>query len=230
MNKLTVKARRCRETRAALEKARDLTIVLFVLTSSIATAAEMITNDALGNDPEREKLCIERTNMGKPLPFEIDKDYVKRSRAHDGDPVWIVVPNGGPHGMLVECSSAALGGKYGPISYDNNEGRLWRRLNVPKRFEPSVFSNQGWPIARKRCVDAVEGKPIRPGYDHIDVRSPAKELGNGETRSISSVKAEEWDLIVTGTAVYKTSRPDPDNLEFTCLLSPMLEVKAIEIK
>ena len=47
---------------------------------------------------------------------------------------------------------------------------------------------------------------------------------------IGSVKVEPFDVVTTGSALYRTEKPDLDRVNFTRLFSPMLEVKGIEFK
>jgi hypothetical protein len=46
---------------------------------------------------------------------------------------------------------------------------------------------------------------------------------------IGGITVERFDVVTTGTAIYKTGGIDMDAIDFTCLFSPMLEVKAVEI-
>ena len=59
---------------------RRLSLGFGLLLFSCLAQAEMIRNDAIGNDPEKEKLCASRAK-GKPVPFEIDSRYLKSARS-----------------------------------------------------------------------------------------------------------------------------------------------------
>jgi hypothetical protein len=48
--------------------------------------------------------------------------------------------------------------------------------------------------------------------------------------SIAGNTAESYDIMVHGNAFYKLPGPDLDEVNFTCLFSPMLELKAIQLK
>jgi hypothetical protein len=91
-------------------------------------------------------------------------------------------------------------------------------------------------MAANVCLRAVESTPYRGEYDH-SVYSVVQELGghrSGVRFSAGSViggkKAERYDIVVQGTSFYRPANPDLTAVNFTCLLSPALEVKAIDFK
>ena len=136
---------------------------------------EMVPNSSIGNDPEREKLCMERTsahfhsNAVRFLPFEINKEFVGRFRPPNyrgGPVVFVVAKMPGAPPELVECTVLS-NGKYGPITFSvqGSNGGRWRLMDEPNH---SLFASQaGASIAQKSCFDAVMLKLKHPGYDHI---------------------------------------------------------------
>src|SRR5579863_10508819 len=91
-----------------------LLIVGCLLLFSTTATAQMIRNDAVGNDPAKEKLCAARTS-GPKVPFEIDSGYVARARALHPDATFIAVDGISP--QLVECFLREGTGRYEPDSY-----------------------------------------------------------------------------------------------------------------
>ncbi len=196
---------------------------------SCLAQAEMIRNDAIGNDPQKEKLCASRAN-GKTVPFEIDSRYLKSARSFNPDATFIAIDGISP--QLVECHLRKGTGKYEPASY-SPEGNNWRLIR-PKQFKPGINTPKGQSMAAKVCVDAAPAKINRPNFDH-SVYSAVVEIGIDGPRyragaSIAGTKAERYDIAVEGKAFYKSSGPDLAAVKFTCLLSPMLAIKGIQFK
>jgi hypothetical protein len=203
--------------------------------------AEMVRNDRIGNDPAMEKLCIERLEESKQfsplklIPFEIDKDYVSRVRtSQGGDPkATFIAVETVVGSYLIECSG--VGGRYGP-GISQPENNLWHLIRPPQ-FQPSINTSAGIAIAVNRCLDAGVRKLNRPDLDHTssyrivtEVLSDSKGVRYRTGMLIGNVTVERFDVVTTGSAFYKTGKPDMDMVEFTCLFSPMLEVKALEFK
>lgn len=196
---------------------------------SCLAQAEMIRNDAIGNDPQKEKLCASRAN-GKTVPFEIDSRYLKSARSFNPDATFIAIDGISP--QLVECHLRKGTGKYEPASY-SPEGNNWRLIR-PKQFKPGINTPKGQSMAAKVCVDAAPAKINLPNFDH-SVYSAVVEIGIDGPRyragaSIAGTKAERYDIAVEGTAFYKSSGPDLAAVKFTCLLSPVLAIKGIQFK
>jgi len=89
-------------------------------------------------------------------------------------------------------------------------------------------------MAAKVCLQAAPAQMNRPNFDH-SVYSSVVEIALGSPRyrpglSVGGMKAERYDIAVEGTLFYKSSGPDLAAVNFTCLLSPMLEVKAVQFK
>ena len=89
-------------------------------------------------------------------------------------------------------------------------------------------------MAANACLEAVPAKVTRPNFDHsvysgvfeVDIQGPLYRAG----ASIAGARAERYDIAVKGTAFFKSSGLDLESTAFTCLLSPMLGVKAIQFK
>lgn len=208
---------------------RLLFIVGSLLLSTGIAKAEMVRNDTIGNDPDKEKLCASRAR-GKPVPFEIDSRYVERVRSYNPDATFIAIDGMIP--QLVECYLNQGTGKYGPISF-SPEQDYWHLIK-PKHFEPGINTSKGTSMAANVCLEAAPAKINRPNLDHsiysgvieINIGSPFYHPG----ASIAGKKAERYDIAVEGTSFYKSSGPDLTAVNFKCLLSPMLDVKAIQFK
>jgi hypothetical protein len=221
---------------------------LIALLAAFAARAEMIHGDAVRNDPVNERLCIERTQGSSDykgatlVPFEIDKDYVDRSRSprFGGNPgvTFIAIENASGVDLLIQCDVLGGVGKYGPVWVrdENSTPSLWRLPNKPEQFSPSIHTLAGRSIATVRCIDAAVAKVNRPNYDH-SINSEIAEVGPATTTSsnpagslIAGAKPERYDVIIRVTAMYKSAGPDMDTVQFVCLFSPLLKVKAIQIK
>ena len=199
-----------------------------VLFSCIAEA-EMIRNDAIGNDPAKERLCASRSN-GKTVPFEIDSKYVERARSFNPDATFIAVDGISP--QLVECYLRQGTGKFEPASFSPEQG-YWHLIR-PQQFNPGISTTKGREMAANVCLEAAPAKINRPNFDHsvylavveVDKSGPRYHSG----ASIAGKKAERYDIAVEGTSFYKSSGPDLIAVKFTCLLSPMLDIKSIQFK
>ncbi len=211
-------------------------ICSLLLISGIANA-EMVLNNAIGNDPDKEKLCANRamkTMPGKIVPFEIDSDYVDSSRKYHKDATFIAIDNGSSP-QLVECFLRDGTGRFEPDNMSPDEQRYWHSIK-PKRFKPGINTSEGREMAAKVCMKSVETTLSRNDFDHIVYNSvievPLSATGKSIRAGtvIGGKKAERYDIVVKGTSFYKSSRPDLTAVNFTCLLSPMLDVKAMQSK
>lgn len=208
---------------------RVLPVVFGLILFSCLAKAEMVRNDAIGNDPAKEKLCALRAK-GKTVPFEIDSRYVERARSFNHDVTFVATDGISP--QLVECYLRQGTGRYEPASFSPEQG-YWHLIR-PKQFEPGINTTKGRDMAAKVCVEAAPAKINRPNFDH-SVYSPVVEIAAGGPRYhsgaiIAGMKAERYDIAVEGTAFFKSSGPDLTAVNFTCLLSPMLDIKAIQFK
>ncbi len=218
-----------------MEKMSVVLSILLLLFSSLASAG-MILNNAIGDDPAKEKLCADRaqrTVKGQTVPFEIDSAYVDRARSDHPDATFVVIDNG-MSPQLVECFLRQGTGRFEPDSI-SPEQRYWHTIK-PKSFDPGINTPEGEKMAANVCMKAVQSKPNRDGFDHIVYNSviqvPRRATGAAihSGTLIAGKKAERYDIVVKGTSFYKSSKPDLTAVNFTCLLSPMLDVKAIQLK
>lgn len=194
-----------------------------------AAQAEMISSSSIDNDPEKLKLCESRAK-GKSIPFEIDSNYVARARQFDPDTTFIAVDGISP--QLIECRINQGSGKFSPVKM-SPEQSYWR-LPRPKQFEPGINTREGQTIAAQVCLDAAPQAINKPNFDHI-IQSAVVEINNSSPKyragaTIAGKKADRYDIAVEGTSFYKTSGVDLKAIKFTCLLSPMLDIKAIKFK
>jgi hypothetical protein len=196
--------------------------------------AQMVRNDSIGNDAAKEKLCASRVRAkgisGEIVPFEIDSRYVASSRSLNPDATFIAIDGSSP--QLAECFLAWGTGKF-EFASSTAENSNWHLIK-PKQFEPGFKTRDGRSIAAKVCVKAAQVEINRPNLDHtaqfsaveIDIGSPLYHPG----ALIAGKVAERYDIAVKGTSFYKSSGPDLAAVNFTCLLSPVLDVKAIQLK
>lgn len=179
--------------------------------------SQMVRNDSIGNDPALEKLCVERARSSRSLPatgelqpFEIDSKYVARVRKDYPDTTFIMLNLG-----VMECSASS--GTFQPVGLTDKQ--QWRRLDEPK--EPVSLDKAG-----NLCREAARIKINLPNFDGSSLYT----VGPGFGRTVGSIKGERYDVWARGVALYKTSGPDKKKVDFSCLLSPALEIKAVEFK
>ena len=206
---------------------RRLIIIFSLLTFSGITRAEMVPSESIGNNPENEKLCASRAKI-KPVPFLIDSAYVARARARNPDVAFIASDNG----QLIDCYLREGTGRFEPASYSGESSYF--HLIKPRQFEPGINTDKGIAMATNTCIEAVPAKINKPNFDHI-VRMSVVEIDNTGPHYragliIGGKKAARYDIAVTGTSFYKSSGPDLTAVNFTCLLSPMLDILAIQFK
>lgn len=202
---------------------------LCALLVTISAHAEMIPSESIGNDPERAKLCATRANV-KPVPFEIDSRYLASARANNPDVTFIASDTISP--QLIECRLLAGSGKYGPASF-SPEQSYWR-LKRPEQFKPGINTPQGRAMAAKACLDTAPDRISRPNFNNTIQKAvvevaPSNPLYRPGFK-VDGKKAERYDIVVMGTSFYKSTGPDLAAVEFTCLLSPMLDLKAFQFK
>lgn len=209
-----------------------IVISILLLTSGLANAG-MVLNDSIGNDPAKEKLCASRAKVKNTVPFEIDSDYVARARLDYPDATFIAEDEGyEPH--LIECELRSGTGRFEP-AFIYGEENYWHTIK-PKMFAPGINTPAGQSMAVNVCFEAVLSQSNRSEYDH-SVYSVVQELGVHNAGVLFSAgtiiagkKAERYDIVVQGTSFYKPANPDLTAVNFTCLLPPMLDVKAIQFK
>ena len=194
----------------------------------------MVRSDSIANDPAKEKLCAERAHKMfgafNVVPFEIDPAYVTRSRSsqYGGSPdVTFIAIETERMAQLVQCAVNSGNGRFEPVTWLPEQQSRWHLIKP--RQAPHALS-----LAGGVCSDAARAKINLPNFDHSS-SYVAKEVNLGNARYhigelFAGVAAERYDIAVSGTALYKASGPDLKGIDFTCLLSPMLDVKAIQLK
>lgn len=215
---------------------------LLLVLSLGSIEGQMVRNDAIGNDPAKEQLCLERESIKhgpvKAVPFEIDLRFVQRVRLDYPDETFIAV-EGKINAQLVECHLNSGTGRYEPVFYEaeNWPGPGHWHLIKPKQFTPGIYTREGVLMAADVCEDAAR-KKIRDRFDHsvlsfsslvvkeVNIGSPIYYPG----AMIAGAKADRYDIVVKGTAFYKSDGPDLAAVNVSCLLSPMLEVKAFRLQ
>jgi hypothetical protein len=201
---------------------------------------QMVLNNAIGNDPARERLCIARAlagNKGKSVPFEIDLQRVTSARSVYPDVTFVAIEYS-ISTQLIECTVNAGTGVYGPlVSLPEGGGATFWHLITPPQFSPGINTQAGGQMAGNRCREAAAKKINRPNFDHSVFMAPGGvEIGIGHYGRyypgmlIGGKEVKRYDIVTTGTAFYKSLGPDLTAVQFTCLFSPMLEIKAIQLK
>jgi hypothetical protein len=193
--------------------------------------AQMVSNSTIQNDPAKEALCIKRANV-KPVAFLIDQNYVSLVRAAHPDTTFIAEDGIIPE--LIECRVNERTGAYELDSLSSDVNPYWHPVR-PEAFAPGN-PTAAWQLqADDACFRAARGKVNREGFDH----SFGDTTGvNAITLNVSpwylpgvkvaGVKAERYDVAVLGKLFYKSSGPDLTAYRAACLLSPNLEVKAVQ--
>lgn len=193
--------------------------------------AEMLHSDSIGNDPQKEKLCAERAHSGPVVPFEIDAQYLAMSRSNHGDATFVAVD--GITTQLVECYLQPTTGTFQPISF-SPEQWYWHPIRPP-RYEPSVQTPKGAAQARSVCERAALEELPKKDFDHTAYTTAAVRAmtytptGAHSLSVVGRKKVERFDVIVEGLALYRSSGPDMTRVSFRCLLSPMLDLKSVEM-
>jgi hypothetical protein len=210
-----------------------LVILCFMVFASVAANGQMVSSSTIQNDPAKETLCAQRAKV-KPVPFLIDQDYVASTRALHPDTTFIAADGIIPE--LIECRVSESTGKYEPDALDSEDSSYWHLVR-PQQFTPGIGTAAGQVKAADVCMKAARDKVNRDGFDHsfsptmgvyeIDLSvGPWYRPG----ARIAGMKAERYDISVQGGLFYKSSGPDLDAVRVSCLLSPTLDVKAIQAK
>lgn len=194
------------------------------LISSISFAG-MVPGDQIGNDQEKEKVCLSRSK-GKKIPFEISNEYVISVRKHAPDATFVAIDGDSP--QLIECRLSGGTGRFEPISMSPQQW-YWRVIR-PEGFSPGLNTYQGQEIAAKACADEAVKKNPSEGFDHYTYNLPVEVGIDGKRYNLSGKKADRYDIYVSGMAFYKSTGLDLNRKKFTCLMSPKLDIKAIQIK
>ena len=199
--------------------------------ASMVANGQMVSNSAIQNDPAREALCTKRAKV-KPVPFLIDQKYVNRIRVAHPEATFVagdgIVPE------LVECRVNEETGVYELDSLSSQENPAWHMVR-PEQFEPGIHTVAGQVQADDVCFKAAREKMNREDFDHsFGYTTDVNEITLNVTPwylpgvKVAGTKAERYDIAVVGELFYKSSGPDLTAFHVSCLLSPTLEVRAVQ--
>lgn len=208
--------------------------LLALLGSSVACRAQMIRSENLSQDKTKLDLCIQRARHGVSLgignsdlvPFEIDKRYLDRVRLDDPNVTFFATPTG-----LYQCGVSGLG-LYAPTSV-SGENWFWHVIRPPS-FQPAINTEAGSRIAANACLKDVPPHADISEFDHagyfgvqdMGYMSP-REMARPNHPTVAGVAVTAYDVEVSGVAYFKTAGIDLLMLDYVCLYSPMLELKAV---
>ena len=209
-----------------------LLIAGFIVFLSMVADGQMVSGSAIRNDPAKEALCAKRARVKNPVPFLIDQDYVNRTRVDHPDATFIAEDGVVPE--LIECRVNEETGVFEPDSLDSVENSWWRLVR-PEQFSPGVHTAAGQAQADDVCLKAAREKVNRDGFDHaFGPTTAVNEITLGVSPwylpgvKVAGIKADRYDIAVAGSLFYKSSGPDLTDFRVSCLLSPTLEVKAVQ--
>jgi hypothetical protein len=203
-------------------------LLLFVSTGS-AQMRPMISSVGI-NDPAREQLCIERAKKDMPgsaVPFVISPEYVERARKNNPDATFIAMDSrfGGP--QLVECELSQGSGRFQPVTM-TPENWFWHLVR-PEGYDLSINTVEGQRRAGNICLETAKSASTRRGFDHGVLSTPAIEISLDRVgKIVAGQRAQRYDVEFRGTLFYRPANPDLTAVDFSCLLSPALKVKALQ--
>lgn len=203
-----------------------------IFSTFMVANSQMVPGSAIQNDPAREALCAKRAGVKKPAPFLIDQDYVNRTRAAHPDTTFIAEDGTIPE--LIECRVKEDTGLFELASQSFEEESFWRLVR-PEQFSPGIHTAAGQAQADDVCLKAAREKLNREGFDHsYAYTTGVNEITLGVSPwylpgvKVAGMKAQRYDISVTGKLFYKSSGPDLTASRVSCLLSPTLQVKAVQ--
>ena len=92
-------------------------------------------------------------------------------------------------------------------------------------------------MAYNVCLEAALAKSKISGLDHsvrktvvVVTADPAVQSSKNGHLALFAGQEARYDIIVEGTSLYKSANPNLTAVKFSCLLSPSLEVKAIQLE
>lgn len=205
-----------------------------LILASMFANGQMVLNSTIQNDTAKEALCAKRANVKKPVAFFIDQSYVDAVKAAHPDTAFIA--EDGPIPELVECRVSEETGVYELASLNSDANRYWHLVR-PEQFAPGIHTAAGQVQADDVCFKAARDKLNRDGFDHsFGYTTDVNEITLGASPwylpgvKVAGTKAERYDIAVAGRLFYKSSGADLAPFRVSCLLSPTLEVKAVEAK
>ena len=200
--------------------------------ASIAANAQMVSNSAVQNDSAKEALCAKRAKVKNPVPFLIDQNYVNSIRAIHPEATFIAEDGILPE--LIECHVSEETGVYELVSLSSEENSYWHLVR-PEQFAPGIHTAAGQVQADDVCFKAAREKVNRDGFDHsFGYTTDVNEITLNAAPwyqpgvKVAGMKAERYDVSVLAELFYKSSGPDLTAFQVSCLLSPTLEVKAVQ--
>jgi hypothetical protein len=200
--------------------------------ASMVVNGQMISNSTIQNDPAKEALCTKRAKVKKPVPFLIDQNYVNSIRAAHPDTTFIAEDGIIPE--LIECRVNEATGVYELDSLSSEESLYWHLVR-PEQFAPGIHTAAGQLQADDVCFKAAREKVNREEFDHsFGSTTDVNEITLGVAPwylpgvKVAGMKAERYDIAVAGKLFYKPSGLDLTAFRVSCLLSPTLEVKAVQ--
>jgi hypothetical protein len=199
----------------------------------------MVPSNQLQQDQTKLNLCIDRARHDRSfgigigndelIPFEMDMGFVERARKENPDVTFFATT-----GALIECEVTGIG-KYGPMVRYSGATWYWKPL-IPTQpsFQPSIDTWKGKRIATSKCLADLPTHADLPNFDHAGYDDPysvgyigSKTSSRTNYPMIAGVPVSSDDVMVTGAAYFKTNTIDQIMLLYTCLYSPMLELKAV---
>jgi hypothetical protein len=209
-----------------------LVVAGLAVSASLFANAQLVANSAIQNDPAREALCAKRARV-KPVPFLIDQDYVNRARAAHPETTFIAEDGAIPE--LVECRVNQQTGIFELDTLTSQAVPSFWSLVRPQQFAPGIHTAAGQAQADDVCFKAAREKVNREDFDHsFGFTTGVNEITLNVAPwyrpgvNVAGVKAERYDIAVVGRLFSKSSGSDLTAFRVACLLSPTLEVKAVQ--
>jgi len=226
-----------KEDRSFCEAQAMLSLAIIVI--SRTCCAQLVRSDQFNQDQAKLNLCIDRARHDRSfgigidtqelIPFEIDTRFVERERKEYPDVTFFATTRG-----LVECAVTGIG-KYGPLFFDNSVTWFWHPLiPTPPSFEPSIGTAEGERIAGNKCIADLPTHADLANFDHAVYNEAytvgylgSKNTDEAHYPMVAGVQVSSFDVEVMGSAYFRTDTVDQIMLLYTCLYSPMLELKAV---
>lgn len=200
--------------------------------ASIVANGQMVSNSTIQNASAKESLCSKRAGVKNPVPFLIDQDYVNSVRATHPETTFIAEDGIIPE--LIECRVNERTGVFELDTLSSELSSYWHLVR-PEQFAPGIHTAAGQVRADDVCFKAAREKVNREGFDHsFGYTTDVNEITLGVAPwylpgvQVAGMKAERYDIAAVGKLFYKSSGPDLTAFSVSCLLSPTLEVKAVQ--
>ncbi|MGA2218673.1 MAG: hypothetical protein ABSG51_11340 [Terracidiphilus sp.] len=203
-----------------------------IVFASMAANGQMVSNSAIQNDPAKEALCAKRAGVKQTVPFLIDQAYVNNVRAAHPDTTFIAEDGIIPE--LIECRVSEKTGVFELDALSSEVNSYWHLVR-PEPFVPGNDTANWQMQADNACFKAAREKVNRQDFDHsfgypTDVNVITLDVAPWYRPGVrvAGAKAGRYDVAVVGKLFYKASGADLTGYRTTCLLSPALEVKAVQ--